>query len=134
MSYTLQPIDYFNVNDFVPKSAWDLQNSAPVSLYFVLQKTDRLGTRRFLPPAGSSVTVIFLRSRPASINSVAANLTKVASAVTADDKSLFRVDLTADDSSKVISGSLQLVVTIGGTPYTQSIPYAIKKVMSGPGF
>lgn len=134
MNYTLQPLEFYSLNDFVIKDVWEISPGAPVSLYFVLQKIDQLGRRRFVPAAGTVASLQFLRARAASINSTSQNISKSATTVSADDKSLLKVDLTSDDTKNIISGSVQLVVTISGTAYTQVIPFAVKKAMNGPGF
>lgn len=133
MSYTVQPVEFYALNDFIPKKEWEVQNSA-VSLYFILQKTDQLGTRRFVPTAGSVLTVSFMRARAASVGSAPISVVKTATTVSADDKSFFKVDLSAAEAGNVISGTAMFTLTVSGTPTSFNVPYAVKKIMNGPGF
>lgn len=135
MNFGIQPIEYYgNINDFTPVKNWDISSGSPVTLYFVLTKTDGLGTRRFIIDNSTTVNVLFLRSRPAKSGETAKTISKTALAVSANDKSLFQINLSADDATNILSGSVQLAVTIGGAQNKSSVPYVVKKSISSPGF
>lgn len=135
MNFGIQPIEYFgNINDFTPVKSWDVSSSSPATLYFVLTKTDGLGSRRFIVDNSTTVNVLFLRSRPAKSGETAKTISKTAVTVSPNDKSLFQINLSAEDASNILSGSVQLVVTISGTQNKSSVPYIVKKNISSPGF
>ena len=134
-SYSLQPIEYTNVNLFLPVSAWQVSHNCPASLAFVLMISDAAGSRRFVPPAGSSVKLYFVKSRAPVVGSTSQVIVKTAVQLAAtEDKSLFRVDLTAADTSALITGGITLSVTISGVDYSFNVPNIIVKNMNQPGF
>lgn len=135
MIFGIQPIEYFgNINDFAPVKSWDISSSSPAILYFVLTKTDGLGSRRFIIDNSTTVNVLFLRSRPAKSGETAKTISKTAVTVSPNDKSLFQINLSAEDATNILSGSVQLVVTISGAQNKSSVPYIVKKSISSPGF
>lgn len=135
MNFGIQPIEYYgNINDFTPVKNWDISSGSPATLYFILTKTDGLGTKRFIIDNSTTVNVLFLRSRPAKSGETAKTISKTATIVSQNDKSLFQINLSADDASNILSGSVQLVVTISGAQNKSSIPYVVKKSVSSPGF
>lgn len=136
MSYGIQPIEYFgSVNSITPVQAWEIAHGAPKTVYFTLTQIDSLGSRRFIPPAGTAVGINFFRSRPATINSLPQTISKTATQVSpTEDKSIYSVTLTLDDVNTIISGSIQLVVTIGGVANKVAIPYIVKKSYAAPGY
>lgn len=133
MALGITPLDFFSINDFKPVTSWEIANGAATTVYFTLTKTDSMGTRRFIP-VGSTVQLAFLRARAATINSTALTITKACVNVSPDDKSMFSCVLTLDDTTNIISGSAQLVVTTGASVQKVNVPYAVKKVQSAPGF
>lgn len=134
-TYSIQPIEYTNVNLFLPISAWTVQHNCPTSVCFVLMITDGMGTRRFIPSAGTSVKLGFVKSRAPVVGSTSQVISKAAVQLAAtEDKSLYRADLTAADTAALITGGVTLSVTISGVEYLTNIPNIIVKNMSQPGF
>jgi hypothetical protein len=134
-TYSLQPIEYTNVNLFVPVSSWLVSHNSPATLFFVLMMADGFGTRRFVPPAGTSVKLSFVKSRAPVVGSNATLISRTAVALApVEDKSLFKVDLTAADTATLITGGITLSVTVSGVEYTSNIPNIIVKNMNQPGF
>ena len=133
--FGIQPIEYYNnINDFTPIKSWDIASGSPVTLYFILTKTDGLGNRRFIIDNSTTVNIAFLRSRPAKSGEIAKTISKTATTVSPNDKSLFQITLSAEDAATILSGSIQLIVTISGSQNKSSIPYIVKKNISSPGF
>jgi len=133
--FGIQPIEYFsNINDFTFIKSWEVSSGSPTTLYFILTKTDGLGNRRFIIDNSTTVNVAFLRSRPAKSGETAKTISKTATVVSPNDKSLFQITLSADDAATILSGSVQLIVTIGGAQNKSSVPYIVKKSISSPGF
>jgi hypothetical protein len=135
MIFGIQPIEYFgNINDFTIVKNWEISSGSPATIYFILTKTDGLGTKRFIVDNSTTVNVAFLRSRPAKSGETAKTISKTAMVVSQNDKSLFQINLSADDTTTILSGSVQLIVTISGTQNKSSVPYVVKKNISSPGF
>jgi hypothetical protein len=133
--YSLQPIQYYSVNDFAPLEEWQIQNGVAAVIHFMLVKTDSLGTRRFVTPPGTTVQLAFMKSRPATLGGTSQSVTKNATqSVPADDKSIYQVALTAEETQNVLSGSIQLIITSGGAASKYKIPYAVKKMHGEPGY
>lgn len=134
-TYTVQPLNYINENLFTEIPSWEIPHGQACALYFQLMITDALGTRRFLPPTSSQVRLQFISSRPPTIGSASTNISKFATQVLpSSDKSLYQVTLMPTETSKIITGGVQLIVTINGSDMTFSLPYMVKKLRSDPGF
>lgn len=135
MSVYLRPISFIDVNVFFPIDEWEIPHGSYVTVYFQLMNKDVMGTRRYIPAAGSAVSLEWTRSRAASINQTSETITRPAIEVApTDDRSIYRVDLTADDTSKIASGGVLLKITENGVTKTTPIPYVISKVCGKPGF
>jgi hypothetical protein len=134
-SYSLQPVEYTNVNMFLPMSTWSLVHNSPATISFVLQITDGMGTRRFVPPVGTSVKLGFVKSRAPVVGSSSQIISKTAVQLApTEDRSLYKVDLTAADTSVLITGGITLSITITGVEYVFNIPNIVVKNMNLPGF
>jgi hypothetical protein len=130
MAFTIQPIDVKCVNTFIDIPAFTVVNKAANSLYFILQISDGFGTRRYVPTVGQAVTLGFVKSRPANAQSVATLITKIATNPFVGDNSMMKVELTAEESSLLITGGLTL--TVGGVAYAMN--NIVKKISGEPGF
>jgi hypothetical protein len=130
MTYLVQPIDVKDVNTFVSTTMFTVVNRAVNSLYFILLVTDGFGERRYVPPTGTVVSLGFVKSRPATASSSATMITKNATVPFVGDASMMKVDLTADESTALITGGLTL--TVGGVAYAMN--NIVKKVVGDPGF
>lgn len=97
--------NFFGINQFTYGSEWSIREGEPNTLYFQLVDLDQEGLR-YLPSSGSSVVVTF----PA-LNS-ANELVKSAVQASVDDKSVWKVDLTA--SEKPYSGNVKVALTESG--------------------
>jgi hypothetical protein len=81
------------------------------------------------------VKLSFVKSRAPVVGSASQVISKTAVQLAAtEDKSLFKVDLTASDTATLITGGITLSVTIAGVEYSSNIPNIIVKNMSQPGF
>ena len=135
MAITLRPIHYININTFYSLEEWEIVGGSATTVYFVLMSENPFGFGRYIPAAGSAVSLEWIRSRAASINHVSETITRPAIEVApTDDRSIFRVDLTADDTSKIASGGVMLKITENGVTKTYPIPFIISKVCGQPGF
>jgi hypothetical protein len=134
-SYNLQPIEYTNVNLFFPMSSWSLVHNSPATIAFVLQVIDAAGIRRFVPPAGTAVKLGFVKSRAPVVGSSSQVISKTAVQLApTEDKSLYKVDLTAADTATLITGGITLSITLSGVEYMFNIPNIVVKSMNQPGF
>lgn len=133
----ISPIDFYTVNSFAFVESWQIPHGSAMQVYFILTQTDTLGTRRYLPPAGSVISLNFMRQR--TLNTVAPGTTnaqtinKIATIVDTRDSSLYTVSLTSDDTKTIISGGVQLSVSVGGNTSSYSVPYVVKKIRSNAG-
>jgi hypothetical protein len=82
-------INYQNNNSFDYASEWNIRQGESNTLYFQLVDLDQAGLR-YMPQSGTSVSVIF-----PSLNTNN-TLTITAIQASADDKSIWKVDLTAN--------------------------------------
>ena len=134
-TYSVQPLNYINENLFTEIPNWEIPHGQACTLYFQLMIDDALGTRRFLPPVSSQVKLQFISSRPPTVGSASTNISKFAAQILPSaDKSLYQVVLMPTETSKIITGGVQLIVTINGSEMTFSQPYMVKKLRSEPGF
>jgi hypothetical protein len=127
-TYTMQPVEVKDVNTFTTMKSWNVINKSAQTLYFILTIEDGFGSRRFVPTG--AVTVGFVKSRTASLGSLATIVTKPATVAFVGDNSLMKFDLTSAESELLVTGGLTL--TVGGVPY--AVPNIVKKVMGEPGF
>lgn len=127
-TYTMQPVEVKDINTFSPMKAWNVINKSAQTLYFILTIEDGFGSRRFVPTG--AVTVGFVKSRTATLGSLATMVTKTATVAFSGDSSLLKFDLSSAESELLVTGGLML--TVGGVSY--SIPNIVKKVMGEPGF
>lgn len=134
-SYNLQPIEYTNVNMFLPIASWSLVHNSPAVVSFMLQIVDGMGTRRFVPPAGTSVKLGFVKSRAPVVGSSSQVISKTAVQwAPTEDRSLYKVELTAADTATLITGGITLSITLSGVEYSFNIPNIVVKNMNLPGF
>lgn len=129
----LRPVEIFSINDFQVIEQWDIADGTATTISFILTKSDSLGERRYIPAAGSTVQLSFLRARSANSNSQALTITKTGIAK-ADDRSMYDVALTAADTENIISGGVKLVINESGSATSVNVPYVIKKSYADPGF
>ena len=59
----ISPLDYYTINSFAFSDSWQIPHGSAMQIYFILTQTDTLGTRRYIPTAGSVVTVNFMRQK-----------------------------------------------------------------------
>jgi hypothetical protein len=107
------------------------------TLWFILQVSDSLGQRRYIPPTGSVLTVQFMRANQFTGSfqqptEVVQTVSKTATAH-ADDKSLFSVALTSQDVSTIKSGTVKFSLLSGGVTTAWHQNYALKKTLTDPG-
>ena len=134
---SISPLDFYTVNDFSFASSWQIQNGSTTSIYFIITAEDGAGVRRYIPPIGTVVALNFMRQR--SVNQItpgstlAQTVNKIATIVDPRDSSLYQIQLSSADTSTIISGGVQLVLTHNGAVESYMIPYMIKKIMSSAG-
>ena len=126
-------IDMINTPNFFKQAVeWQVTSGNTASLWFQLQTVDSIGTRRYIPSAGALVKVEFMRARSTAVGQAAQTFQKTA-AQDANDKSMFRIDLSAADTQNLISGTVKFLITEGANTTTVQQPYFIKKTLTGPG-
>lgn len=131
--FGIRPIEVFSINDFRIIEEWSIPNGASKTISFILTKNDSLGERRYIPASGATVQIKFMRARAASSTAKAVTLTKSA-IPKPEDRSMFDVSLTAQDTETIISGGVHVVVTESGSSNNFNVPYLIRKVYADPGY
>ena len=139
MTITVQPIQlYCSPNDFAPFPAgqpWEVTPKSAISLSFQFSTTDTLGTRRYLVPAGRTVSVKFMRAKVMKLGQPdTAQTFSVPATPMTEDRSIWTINLTADQASMVASGTVVFEIYQGAT-LVQTIQknYMVKKIAIGPG-
>jgi hypothetical protein len=136
---SISPLDFYTVNDFTFTNSWSIQNGSTTVLYFILTSEDSTGVRRYIPPVGTSIILNFMRQR--NINQItpgstlAQTVSKTAVVVDPRDSSLYQIQLSSAETSTIISGGVQLVLSnpTTGSTETYMIDYKVKKIMSNAG-
>lgn len=135
MKLSFVPVDMIkSPNDWSVLSKWSVLQGTAETLYLQLQVSDALGTRRYIPATGTTVTMTFTRARASTLGQTdtAQTFTVNCTAVT-EDKSMWYAALTATQINTLISGTVKVVVTEGTTVYTLNKAYAIQKTSTGSG-
>lgn len=98
------------------------------SVYFQLYQSDR--KERYVPASGSTVQVKFLRGNDVSATPTNQTTTITASNPYAEDRSIWKCDLTIAQIDKVISGGMQVLLTESSVVKTLFVDSVILKVNS----
>jgi hypothetical protein len=134
---SISTLDYFDLNNFSFTDSWQIPHGSKAVLYFMLTKADSIGTRRFIPPVGTVVKINFMRQR--TVNQItpggtqAQTVSKIATVVDVKDSSIFSFTLSSQETATIISGGVQLVLDTAGDVSSYSVPYVVKKTMTGAG-
>jgi hypothetical protein len=134
--FGVKPLDLFDEpNDIAELEFWEVTQDSPVRLSFQIQISDTLPKRRFMVPTGQTVKVKFQRAKVAKLGQAAASQTfEVAATPMAMDRSIWSINLTADQVNLLVSGTVQFNIYNGATVVqTINSPYMIKKILTGPG-
>jgi hypothetical protein len=134
--FGVKPLDLFDEpNDIAELEFWEVTQDSPVRLSFQIQISDTLPKRRFMVPTGQTVKVKFQRAKVAKLGQASASQTfEVAATPMAMDRSIWTINLTADQVNLLVSGTVQFNI-YNGTTLVQTInsPYMIKKILTGAG-
>lgn len=143
MKFYWTPLEVLSApNDFTEIKQWNVTAGTAETLWLRLMIHDSYGDRRYIPPAGSgptitTVKVTFQRARQSVLGSVDTSQTfEVSATVNTDDRSMWSFSLTAAQMNMLISGTVKVTLTIGGTSgtvYTMNKAYAIKKTLTDSG-
>ena len=133
ISYT--PVDMMCApNVFAAIPEWKVTQGTAETLWLQLLITDAFGSRRYIPTAGSTLKLVFMRARKCVLGSIDTSQTfEVIGTTIADDRSLWSFPLTADNVNLLISGTVKLVLVSGTTTYTINKAFAIKKTLVSGG-
>lgn len=134
---SISPLDFYTINDFSFSHSWNIQHGSTTTLYFLVTAEDSAGIRRYIPPVGTTVALNFMRQRSVNQitpgNTMAQTVNKIATMVDPRDSSLYQIQLSSAETSTIISGGVQLVLTNSGSTESYMIPYMVKKIMSSAG-
>lgn len=120
---------------------WELINPNAQVLWLQLKVDDSLGLRRYIPAAGSLLSVVFQRADDFQMSTTprtklqveSRSITKTAT-TNMDDRSLWNISLTSQDVAGVLSGTVKFSLTEAGVVNTWVQNYFLKKNMTDPGF
>ena len=138
------PLDVITAPNFwteLPDNRWVITDPNAQALWFHLHIEDSLGSRSYIPAAGSTMSVIFQRADAFAVDGIRLNrlqhetqtVTK-AGVVNADDRSLWSISMTSADITGVVSGTVKFELTESGTTTTWIQNYFLKKTMTEAGF
>lgn len=135
MKLSFVPIDMIaSPNSYTQLSEWSVTQGTGERLYLQLQVSDALGTRRYMPATGATLTVTFTRARSSSLGATDTQQTfTVTGTVVSEDRSMWYVTLTSTQVNTLITGTVTAALTEGTTVYTLNKSYAIKKIYTGSG-
>jgi hypothetical protein len=115
-----------SVNNFDQGDSAFVRVSNPASIYLRLWQTDK--AQRYIPAAGASLQVLFLRGTSVSATPTSQTVQIVASAPYTDDRSIWKVDLTSTQVDQIVSGGMQLSLTESAVTTTYFVKDVIVKV------
>ena len=101
-------------------------------LWFQLNISDALGERRYIPTAPMTMKVIFQRGDGVNFGQAGTTISKTA-VQDADDKSLFKVSVSAADSLGVTSGTVKFELTEVGVKTTWVQNWFLKRELTDGG-
>lgn len=134
--FGVKPLDLFDEpNDIAELEYWEVTQDSPTRLSFQIQISDTLPKRRFMVPTGQTVKVKFQRAKVAKLGQTSTSQTfEVAATPMAMDRSIWTINLTAEQVNLLVSGTVQFNIYNGATlVQTINSPYMIKKILTGPG-
>lgn len=121
-------------NDFttLKDNTWVVTAGKADTLWLQLRKVDVLGERRFIIPTGATLQVIFPRAEsvqhttPGVINVTSQSIVKTATPH-AEDRSMFSFNITSQEASSIIGGSVKFTLTVGSVVSTWLQNYTVRK-------
>jgi hypothetical protein len=134
--FGVKPLDLFDEpNDIAELEYWEVTQDSPTRLSFQIQISDTLPKRRFMVPTGQTVKAKFQRAKVAKLGQTSTSQTfEVAATPMAMDRSIWTINLTAEQVNLLVSGTVQFNIYNGATlVQTINSPYIIKKIMTGAG-
>lgn len=134
--FQVKPLDLFDEpNDIAPLDYWEVTQDSPVKLTFQLLVSDALPLRRFMVPTGQVVKAKFQRAKTAKLGQASTSQTfEVQALPMAMDRSIWTLNMTAEQVNLLVSGTVQFNIYNGATVVqTINSPYMIKKILTGAG-
>lgn len=145
MSLNLLPLDMALAPNFwapTQDGVWTIVSPNATTLWGLLQVVDSMGVRRYLPAAGSTLQVTFLRadliaSNQGLLSNTAQSINKTGAPFSGGgvaDGSLFSFALSTTDVQNILGGTAQFALTEGANTTTWMQNFAIRKQQTDPGF
>lgn len=126
----LQPISLVTPPNYwtpIPDKFWTITGSMAYSMQGLLQVNDPFGTRPYVPASGAVLTAVFQRGDHLYGQSATLTVTKNA-ALDANFRSLATFTLTTQDTTNIISGTVQFTLTEGAAVQQWVQNFAVKVV------
>lgn len=120
---------------------WTVTGGVAQDVWGVLQITDSLGTRPYIPAAGATLQAVFQRGDLIGVSPKGLPPTTTPNSLTvsktaileAQNRSLIRIPLTMQDSTNIISGTIVFTLTEGASVNKWVMNWAVKKLNTTAG-
>ena len=145
-NFKVQPIEVIAAPNFyapLVDNRWEITNPNAQTLWFQLQISDSLGTRRYMLASGGTLEVTFQRSDliaaggltgfPSQITNTARSVIKTA-VPHANDRSLFSIAMTTQDIQGIVTGSTKYKMVESGVETVWLFDWSVRKKLTNPGF
>jgi hypothetical protein len=123
-------------NSWAPtkETFWVVTDAMATDLWGQLIIVDSMGSRPYVPKIGSGLQAVFQRGDYIG-NVTSQNLTVTkAGVLDADFRAIFKLPLTAQDATNIISGTIVFTLTEGAVVQKWSQNWAVKKLNTSAGF
>lgn len=128
------PLEFLDINHFKELPNWVLYNNTPTTITLRLKVSDGYGERRYIPQAGAVVKLEFRRIRTSGLAEEPVSQDfNVTGTLNGDDRSIVSFNLTQEMTNKIISGTVNMILTENNIDYKISKNYAVKKISTGSG-
>lgn len=145
MNLFISPIDMtLEPNFYAPtgKQYWTVTGGVATDLWGVLQISDNLGTRPYIPAVGATLTALFQRGELIGVMTVGVpptatpnnNTVNKTCVLSAQNRSLLKMSLTSQEATNITSGSVVFTLTEGTTVNKWVMNWGMKKLNTTAGF
>jgi hypothetical protein len=139
--FKVTPIEMITAPNYwapIPEPRWTVYDPNASVLWGLLVISDSLGERRYIAASGATITATFQKAD--SLASTSGKLVYTAQSIdilgafNANDRSLFSITLTADQTKAVVSGTIKFKLIEGSSNTTWVQNHALTKKSANPGF
>jgi hypothetical protein len=139
--FKVTPIEMITAPNYwapISEPRWTVYDPNASVLWGLLVISDSLGERRYVAASGANITATFQKADNLASTSgklvYTAQSIDILGAFNANDRSLFSITLTADQTKAVISGTIKFKFIEGSNNTTWVQNHALTKKSANPGF